>query len=620
MSRRASTGVFGWFIALWLGAGLAGLFAGPAAQADSAPPPELKEPAITYWRAAVKGSASDATHLGVCYEGGNEGAPQNDERSLYWLQKGVDGGDPQAEAMMGGIDLAGAHGRKADPVKGAALTLQGARGGSRRGEYNAFCCLSDGTGCTPDPSAARQWLLTCAERSFGLGQLTLAKLYSTGDSRLGFEKNLPLAYLWSLAADSSGELAPDKAVQSRDLQKSIESSLARTDVAWLQNRWSEISEDKRRYDFWIVDTGADESFSPPAGGIVMKHGLASKVQFENGELHLFLIDTGSSISVTTPEMARRLNLKRVGELAPLVVASGAPKHPLVEANGSIEGVPFQNLRFEVQEMSPLLQAQGIEGILGSNLIRHVRLRLDPGNNRITLLPKNAEATDVPKATPTTVSLPLTFDKGVPYADVIVESASHQRFTASALIDTGNQDGAAMNGDFNATHPFASLVARSIHGAHIGMGGITNFEIGRIASIKLGPCLIPQPLLLYTPDAASDLGLPLTIFRNFPATFDYANAKLEVMPGKSDAIDPPFNEVGYRNFPGKGGEVVVIFPHTPAEDAGLKVGDIVESVDGHPALVYDSLNEDSVYTPGSHMIVVKRGDKSVTLTLVMQRPI
>jgi hypothetical protein len=584
------------------------------------PPAGLHEPAITYWKAASNGSSNDACHLGACYIDGSEGAPQDNKQAVYWLQKSADAHSTQAEWFLGAAYMAGALGLETDMAKGYSLVRKAAEGGDDRALMRSFICLYNGEGCAADQRASFAPLVAAGFGENAEASCALAKLFAAGDDKMGVPRNMPLAYLWSSFA-ATLDLKPDDAKANKQFQEEVETQLSKDDLARLKTRWQEIEDCRKKYNMVIIDTGAGESITLPPEGITLK-GTFAQLQFADGSSHDFSIDTGTTMSLISPELAHRLKLKEIG-VAPPLTSPFASVAPVVEASGTLNGVPFHNLRLMVVDMARTFPGVGVDGLLAGNFIRLMRVKLDGPRYETTLLPPaNAPAQGTSPGAAST-SVPLHFTNGVPEADVTVESISHQSFSAPALIDTGNQEPAIMNSDLNADHPFSGLVGRTGILPISDIEGISYNKMGRLASLTLGPCRLPQPLFVYQPGTPHELNLGVDAFAHCVATFDYANARLDLVATEiTGAADDPYCDIGYRAVPEAGNIRVVadVFPGGPAEQAGLKVGDVFQSIDGKPAASFVGKDMATVFPAGSHTLVVKRGDKSVTLTLVMQPPI
>lgn len=73
---------------------------------------------------------------------------------------------------------------------------------------------------------------------------------------------------------------------------------------------------------------------------------------------------------------------------------------------------------------------------------------------------------------------------------------------------------------------------------------------------------------------------LGILRQFNLTFDYARQRLILQPNHFFGQRDIFNRTGFRlKREGAGWTIALVYPHSPAADAGLKVGDRILSISG-----------------------------------------
>jgi Sel1 repeat/PDZ domain len=573
----------------------------PADVAALSKPKDLADPAASYWDAAVKGSPEAAYNLGVSYEKGH-GVPQNNAQAEFWFRRAAEAGYSFAETSLGKSYKFGLLGNAIDSVTAREWFVKAARDGDPEGQCWLAACLCSGLGGSMDEKQGVKWLVKSATGGNGHAAGILAALYLEGNEDIS--KNLRLAYLWSLLAASSGELWRYEISVNNETQKTAEDSLAHSDIVWLKNRRDEIEKQRRQFKYFLVDDGLEESVTVPPEGTVQK-SLYAKVHLGDGD-HTFFIDTGCTFSFITPELAHKLNLNQVGLTAwqattPLVC-------PILTGNGTIDGVSFQNLRFIEMELPADFKALGIEGFLGCNFIRWLRLEIDGKKLQVTLQPPGPDPAG---------GIPITFQNGLPHVDATVESLNKQSFTVSALLDSGDGGSISMNKALNFDHPFAGLISRTAAYTKETVDGVTQAKMGRVASLKLGSFRLAGPLLGYEPENPDEFSIGMSVLAKFTATFDYANGKLYLTPVDIDVPEPPVVDLGLGySLSGKDPGIAIVYPDGPAAKAGFEVGDVLETVDGHPLKGLSEAEHKIIYAPGTHTVVVKRDGQEKTLTLVL----
>ena len=368
----------------------------------------LKEPAASYWNAAVKGSGEAACHLADCYAKG-KGVVQSDTQAEFWGSIAAEAGFPGGEGIIGCMYM-GSSGHPVNQNKARKWCERGARDGDPLSQVMLAAFLSE-EGGEQNNKEAFYWLLTAAERRSGPAAALLASCYQQGTE--GAPKSWTMAYLWSLLASSYGDLNPSTASDNKSLQEDGEFWLTSTQIGQLKQRRDEIIQYQKQFDSAWVDDGPKETMALPPGGtegqiIPNNMGIIKiNVNFEGTGSHDFLIDTGSTLSVISPQLADELHLPVTG-LAVTSIKQLQPT-PLLMASGKIFGAQFKNLRFAKIEIPKIL---GVEGVLGGNFIRLLRLAIAVKHQSIWLGPPGPKVAN---------GIPLAFQGGVPFVQTRIES-------------------------------------------------------------------------------------------------------------------------------------------------------------------------------------------------------
>jgi len=175
----------------------------------------------------------------------------------------------------------------------------------------------------------------------------------------------------------------------------------------------------------------------------------------------------------------------------------------------------------------------------------------------------------------------------------------------------------MNAELNRKHPFPSLVTRTGDLIQEGIDGVHTLKIGRTCAFQIGPYRVAQPLLVYDPADGQPFNLGASVLRKFSATFDYANGKIDLVPGDIAVPEEPYSDAGcVYTADGSGTRVGVVFSGGSADKAGLKSGDLVKSIDGRSTKGMTEENQKHLFKAGSHAVIVERNGRQKMLTLVM----
>ena len=294
----------------------------------------------------------------------------------------------------------------------------------------------------------------------------------------------------------------------------------------------------------------------------------------------FLIDTGSSATLVSPEFAIRRRSRRPNpEPGPVWLRDASGRAVPVESVllDKIDFGPanFSNVRALVFDCSVISDHLGlkIDGVLGFNLFADARLTLDYPGRRIVMSALND---------PTPLRgeiLPFTFQNGVPMI-----SAKLGARKILALIDSGsdgslNLDPAGLDLEF-AAEPRTGTMIGTLHGNH-------RQTLGRLdETLHIGPFHVNQPVV----DLSGLLtSLGSDILQEFELTFDQS---IEVVAwyraNDQHAIpSPPWISSGLSFSKVRAyWRVTAVAPHSPAEAAGCAEGDLVIRINGEPVENWD----------------------------------
>ncbi len=140
-------------------------------------------------------------------------------------------------------------------------------------------------------------------------------------------------------------------------------------------------------------------------------------------------------------------------------------------------------------------------------------------------------------------------------------------------------------------------------ADLGMniqGIMTRGFVGRLSRIKIGGYEIDNLLAAYVPASESgqsqcEAMIGLGLLSRFNLTFDYYGHRLVIEPNKTFRDPFEYNMSGFSLRKSQEGflEIEQVYDHSPAREAGLRVGDRVLEINGKPADVYDYFELESL---------------------------
>lgn len=299
----------------------------------------------------------------------------------------------------------------------------------------------------------------------------------------------------------------------------------------------------------------------------------------SGPYH-FLIDTGSSVTLVTPELAARYP----GENPP---ARSAPGVPVKSADGrtrllapavirriALGGARFEEVPALVYDCADVSAHLGIriDGILGFPLFRETILTLDYLRDRI-LLSRVSTTPLLPG-----VTIPFNNSNRIPLIPVDLGAT-----TFIALVDSGRDAALRLNPaglDVRFTAPPRP------GGAVSSLAGDSEQSVARLAqSITLGAYEIERPLVEVTNEFSAIGG---GILRNFAVTFDQEHNRVTFyrdLPGPVTFGPQRSVGLGFSKTPAYW-RVAAVIPDTPNSDQGIEPGDLVTRINGEPVSQWD----------------------------------
>ena len=296
----------------------------------------------------------------------------------------------------------------------------------------------------------------------------------------------------------------------------------------------------------------------------------------------FLIDTGSSVTLVSPVLAKRYGTKDLpGVETPRVRVKSAGGASAELPSATIERIELGDAYFDdvpvlIYDCTALSAHLGvkIDGILGFPLFRETILTLDYPHNR-AVLRRPSPSVQVPGT-----AIPFDNSARIPLIPIRLGDR-----TFVALLDSGSDAPLSLN-------PFgldARYAAAPRPGATVGtLTGDRAQQVGRLAgTLGIGDFSLPNPIVDLT-DELSAIGGEL--LKNFTVTLDQEHAKVTFYRDSHDPIpSPPRRSAGlsFSKTPAYW-RVVGVVPGSPAETAPVHSGDLITRINGEPVAKWNLL--------------------------------
>jgi hypothetical protein len=297
---------------------------------------------------------------------------------------------------------------------------------------------------------------------------------------------------------------------------------------------------------------------------------------KHGPYH-FIIDTGSSATLLTPEMVKRFGGRAVTNQAAVRVlgSNGEVKllNPVLLKRLQLGSARFEGARALVHDLSDLSNHLGvrIDGVLGFPLFRETLLTLDYLNPRVIITPRSV-LTAFPG-----VTIPFNNEQNTPLIPIQLGAESF-----IALVDSGSDTALSLN--TVGLHPSFQFGPKP--GALVAtLSGDRLRMIGRLGQpLTVGPYVIESPIIDVT-DELSSIGGGL--LRNFTVTFDqkrnqvtffrWSYDPIKVAPARSTGLSFTKTPAYWR--------VAAVVGESPAELLGVQAGDLCTRINEEPVAVW-----------------------------------
>lgn len=295
----------------------------------------------------------------------------------------------------------------------------------------------------------------------------------------------------------------------------------------------------------------------------------------------FMVDTGSNVTLVTPELADRYpdRYALLPDMPQVQVRSAdggtASLAPAVVSRIELGKARFDNIPVLVYDCRDISDQLGvkIDGILGFPLFRDALLTLDYPHSRVVLEPASAE--------PPPGGSAVSFDNADKSPIVPVRLGDR---SFPARLDSGLDEPMMLNP--------AGLVVRFAYGPVEGptVGTLTGDhveQLGRLdADLMIGDYAVPHPVVEVVGEPSS---IGAGILKYFTITFDQERGRVTFRRDATDPIAVPGRRstgLSFRKAPAYW-KVVGVVRGSPADAAGAQTGDLIVAINDEPVFQWDT---------------------------------
>lgn len=337
--------------------------------------------------------------------------------------------------------------------------------------------------------------------------------------------------------------------------------------------------------------------------------------------YAFIFDTGG-LNIVTPHLAAALGLKSQGKIEGNGAGAGHIQMGLTKiASLRLGAAEVKDQLFVVAPLDALDPVEGkdMPGMVGFETFRRFVTRFDYSARTLTLF-----APDAFDAKDSGVAIPFKFN-----GNSIEIEAAYDGVSGNYTVDTGARSSLTLSAPFAAAHDLYKGAGTVDAITGWGVGGPSRARVLRGQALTFGPETVQHPVVEVSTDKAGAMADPSIagnigagILKRYIVTLDYGHQTMYVKP-VTVAIDDldTFDRAGlWFNQSADGIAVIDVTKGAPADQAGLKAGDVIVAVDGKPATslkVYDLRKDLRDEAPGTvvHFTIRRDGaTKTVAITL------
>lgn len=230
--------------------------------------------------------------------------------------------------------------------------------------------------------------------------------------------------------------------------------------------------------------------------------------------------------------------------------------------------------------------------------------------------------------PSGKAFPVRVDEhGFPFIDATIALPGAEPVAGSFLIDGGANTYADIYKPFSDAHHIPPPTMKLLDEPGTSTAGITQSRDGRADRIEVGPYSIKNPPITFAQDteglmASKDYAglIGAEFLERFTVAFDNPGKSVWLTPNRDYAEPTEYDESGLRiHAEGPGFHKFVVgrvLPQSPAAEAGIEPGDIIESIDNLSAegMTLTEIRDTLCRSKASYSLGIARGNRHPRVAL------
>ena len=340
----------------------------------------------------------------------------------------------------------------------------------------------------------------------------------------------------------------------------------------------------------------------------------------------FILDNASQGFLVDREYALQISLQTSGSAVSRNDVSDSVQVGVIrDVQIGLPGMDLTHRNLVVIDLKSLESAIGhtVDGIIGSRLFDDFIVAVDFERRLLSIyLPEKYQLS------PRETALQVRLDEhGFQFIDATIALPGTEPIAANFLIDGGANSYVDLYKPFSDAHHLPPPAMKLLDDPGSSAGGATQSRDGRAERITVGPFSVEKPPitlsegtegLMAVKDHAGLIGAQF--LERFTVVFDNRSKRLWLTPNRSYADPAKYDESGlriraegpaFRRF-----VVNRILPQSPAAEAGIQPGDIIESIDGlsEEEMTLTELRIVLCQPKETLAVSIMRGNKNLQLSL------
>lgn len=295
-----------------------------------------------------------------------------------------------------------------------------------------------------------------------------------------------------------------------------------------------------------------------------------------------LVDTGG-VNIVTPTVAKALGLEVQGQMEGRGAGEGHMDTGLTKvAEVRVGDAVVKDQIFAVLPFESFADVEGVpeNGLIGYEVFRRFVARVDYGRSELTLIdPKSFD--------PSSAGVPVPF---VFTAHIPTVKANIDGLEGEFQIDTGARSELTLTEPFSEAHNLQSAHPKGVNAVTgWGVGGASRGYVTYLGALKVGGVTFTTPVTTLANEKRGAFGdasfagnIGGGLLKQYVVTFDYGHQTMYFAPGGIPTRDGYDRAGMWMNRSAQGFAVMDVTRGAPADQAGIKTGDAIVTVDGKPA--------------------------------------